>query len=116
MAKICITMAFICFTLSVLPNLSNSRYLLVELEPIDALEPKTLPEDDEKGVMPEQEQEPTHVGSRISGNLEDQCRHTECGVNTGCRIKNNRAECVCLPQHTGNPYKRCIPDENVVKG
>ena len=32
MAKICITMAFICFTLLVLPNLSNSRYLLVELD------------------------------------------------------------------------------------
>jgi len=31
MAKICITMAFICFNLLVLPKVSNSRYLLVEL-------------------------------------------------------------------------------------
>ena len=93
MAKICITMAFICFTLLVLPNLSNSRYLLVEVdsssdmdrgmdvttegpelsepeeESIDELEPKTLPEDDEEAVMPEQEQTPTHVDSRTLSNL-----------------------------------------------
>ena len=109
-------MAFICFTLSVLPNLSNSRYLLVELEPIDDLEPETLPEDDEEGVMPEQEQKPTHVGSRISGNLEDPCRYKGCEVNAKCEVKNHKATCICLPQHTGHPYKRCIPDENVVKG
>ena len=88
MAKICITMAFICFTLLVQPDLSNSRYLLVELdglpdmdpgmdvttegpempepvkEQIDDLEPETLPEDDEEGVIPEQEQKPTNVGYR----------------------------------------------------
>ena len=111
-------MAFICFTLLVLPNLSNSRYLLVELELIDDLEPETLPEDDEDGVMPEQEQKPTHVGSRISGNLEDSCidMSRQCGLNAVCQIKNNRARCVCLPQHTGHPYRRCIRDENVVKG
>ena len=88
MAKICTTMAFICLTLLVLLNLSNSRYLLVELdgspdmdgyrngpgmedttkeaeilepeeEPTDDLELEALPEDDEEGVMPEQEQKPT---------------------------------------------------------
>ena len=71
MAKNCYTMALICFTLSLLPNLSNSRYLLVELdgspdmdpgmdvtaegpemppeeEPIDDLEPETLPEKDDE--------------------------------------------------------------------
>ena len=93
MAKICITMACICFTLLVLPNLSNSRYLLVELdglpdtdpgmdvtteglempepeeEQIDDLEPETFPEDDEYGDMAEQEQKPTHAGSRILSNL-----------------------------------------------
>ena len=88
MAKICITVAFICFTLLVLPELSSSRYLLVDLdgspdmapgmnvttvgpempepeeEPIDNSEPETLPEDDEEGVIPEQEQKPTNVGYR----------------------------------------------------
>ena len=73
--------------------MSNQRYLLVELdglpdmdpgmdvttegpempepvkEQIDDLEPETLPEDDEEGIMPEQEQKPTHAGSRILGNL-----------------------------------------------
>jgi len=74
MAKICITMAFICFTLLVLPNSSNSRYLLVELdgspdmdpgmddvtdvpmpedEPADDLETEPLPEDDEEDVVAE---------------------------------------------------------------
>ena len=92
-------MALLCFTLLVQPDSikarpdSNSRYLLVELagspdmdpgsdaatgelempepeeEPTDDLEPETLPEDDEEGVMPEQEQKPTHAGSRILGNL-----------------------------------------------
>ena len=86
MAKNCITTAFICFTLSLLPNLSNSRYLLVEVDSssdmdrgmdvttegpempkpeeksIDDLETETLPEDDKEGVMPEQEQKPTHAG------------------------------------------------------
>ena len=65
-------MAFICFTLLVLPNSSNSRYLLVELdgspdmdpgmddvtdvpmpedEPADDLETEPLPEDDEEDVV-----------------------------------------------------------------
>ena len=39
MAKICITMAFICLTLLVLPNLSNSRYLLVELDGSPDMDP-----------------------------------------------------------------------------
>jgi len=76
-------MAFICFTLLVLANSSNSRYLLVELdgspdmgpgmdstteengmpepegEPIDDMEPEPLPEDDEEDVMPEEEEKPT---------------------------------------------------------
>ena len=93
MAKICITIACICFTLLVLPNLSNSRYVLVTLdsspdmdpgmdlttegpempepeeEPTDYLEPETLPEDYKESVMPEKKQKPTHVGPRISGNL-----------------------------------------------
>ena len=38
-AKICITMAFIFFTLLVLPNLSNSRYLLVELDGSPDIDP-----------------------------------------------------------------------------
>ena len=33
-----------------------------EEEPIDDLEPETLPENDKEDVMPEQEQKPTHVG------------------------------------------------------
>ena len=76
MAKICITIVFICDTLLVLPNSSNSRYLLVEIdgspdmdpgmdvtteepgmpepeeEPTNDLEPEPLPEDDEEDVMP----------------------------------------------------------------
>ena len=81
MPKICITMAFLCFTLLVQPNSikarpdSNSRYLLVELagspdmdpgsdaatgelempepeeEPTDDFEPETLPEDDDEGTI-----------------------------------------------------------------
>ena len=84
MPKSCVTLAFICFTLLVLPNSSNSRYLLVELggssnmdpgmdvalatggpempepedEPSDALESTPLPEDDEEGALPEQDEEP----------------------------------------------------------
>ena len=82
MPKSCVTLAFICFTLLVLPNSSNSRYLLVELdgspnmdpgmdvttggpeipkaeeEPIDAMESEQLPEDDEEGALPEQDEEP----------------------------------------------------------
>ena len=93
MAKICINITCICFTLLVLPSSTNSRYLLVELdvstdmdpgmdvttegpempepeeEHIDDLDSETLPEDDEEGIMPEQEQKPTHAGSRILGNL-----------------------------------------------
>ena len=73
-------MAFICFTLLVLPNSSNSKYLLVELdgspdmgpafpgmddvteaadvpmpedEPADDLETEPLPEDDEEDVVAE---------------------------------------------------------------
>merc|ERR1719334_1762111 len=77
MSKISITLAFICFTLLVLPNSSNSRYLLVELdgapdmdpgmdgtteepgmpepeeEPTNDLEPEPLPEDEKEDVMPE---------------------------------------------------------------
>ena len=95
MTKTCITIVFICFTLLVLFNSSNSRYLLVELngspdinvdagykiiggpkmpepeqEPTDDSEPETyyylpnLPEDDEEGVMPEQEKEPIRRGYR----------------------------------------------------
>ena len=84
MPKICISMAFICFTLLVLPNSSearrdsDSRYLLVELDgspdvgpgmddttfaPMpepeeDDLEPEPFPEEDEEDVMPEEEEEP----------------------------------------------------------
>ena len=93
MTKTCITIVFICFTLLVLLNSSNSRYLLVELngspdvdtgyriiggpkmpkpeeEPTDDSEPESyyylpnLPEDDEEGVMPEQEKEPIKRGYR----------------------------------------------------
>ena len=39
MAKICITIAFIYFTLLVLPNLSNSRYVLVELDGSPDMDP-----------------------------------------------------------------------------
>ena len=78
MPKSCVTLAFICFTLLVLPNSSNSRYLLVELDgspdvgpgmddttfaPMpepeeDDLEPEPFPEEDEEDVMPEEEEEP----------------------------------------------------------
>ena len=78
MAKICINITCICFTLLVLPSSTNSRYLLVELdvstdmdpgmddtsvgtkmpepkeEPIDDLEPS--PEDDEEVAVPEAEE------------------------------------------------------------
>ena len=83
MAKICITMALICFTLLVLPNSYNSRYLLVEFdgspdmnpgmdvtteepgipepeeEKTDDMEPEPLPEDDEEDVMSEKREKPT---------------------------------------------------------
>ena len=76
MAKICITMVLICFTLLVVLNSYNSRYLLVEFdgspdmipgmdgtteepgipepeeEKTDDMEPEPLPEDDEEEVMP----------------------------------------------------------------
>ena len=88
MSKICVTMAFLCFTLLVQPNSikarqdSNSRYLLVELggspdmnpgrdvttegpevpepeeEPTDGLEPETLPDDDRVGFIPEIDEQP----------------------------------------------------------
>ena len=76
MAKICSTIACICFTLLVLPNSSNSKYLLVELdgspdmdpgmedaspvpaigeaeeEPADDVEDEAIPEDDEDDDVP----------------------------------------------------------------
>ena len=58
MAKICITMAFICFTLLVLPNSSNSRYLLVELDGSTDMDPGMDVTTEEPG-MPEPEEEPT---------------------------------------------------------
>ena len=89
MPKSCVTLAFICFTLLVLHNSSNSRYLLVELdgspnmdpgnvaltgkaaiggpeiskpeeEPIEAMESEPLAEEDEEGALPEQDVEPSN--------------------------------------------------------
>jgi len=91
MPKICIAMAFICFTLLVLPNSSNSRYLLVELdgspdmdpgmddatevpempesedEPTDDLETEPLPEDDEEDVMAEPRSAAMAAGHKAIG-------------------------------------------------
>ena len=58
MAKICITMAFICFTLLVLLNSSNSRYLLVELDGSPDMDPGMDVTTEEPG-MPEPEEELT---------------------------------------------------------
>ena len=84
-------MAFICFTLLVLPNSSNSRYLLVELdgspdmdtgmddatevpempesedEPTDDLETEPLPEDDEEEVVPEPRSAAMAAGHKAIG-------------------------------------------------
>ena len=51
-------MAFICFTLLVLPNSSNSRYLLVELDGSPDMDPGMDVTTEEPG-MPEPEEEPT---------------------------------------------------------
>ena len=64
MPKICITMAFLCFTLLVQPNSikarqdSNSRYLLVELDGSPDMDPRSGVATEEP-EMPEPEEEPT---------------------------------------------------------
>jgi len=60
-----------------------------EEELIDDLEPETLPENDKEGVMPEQEQKPTHVGggyrSSESGNgLESDELHRKASARRYC--------------------------------
>ena len=37
----------------------------------------------------------------------DPCIYERCGANAECSVRNHKAKCTCLPQHTGNPLRGC---------
>lgn len=47
----------------------------------------------------------------INQKCRDPCPGT-CGINAECRVISHTVSCVCLEQHTGNPFVQCVLKQN----
>lgn len=48
---------------------------------------------------------PSHLAC-VNNKCKDVCLGS-CGQNTECRAQNHKANCICFPGYTGNPYSSC---------
>jgi hypothetical protein len=50
----------------------------------------------------------------INRECQNPCLYEDCGTNAICEARNHRANCICPPNHTGNPRFECRPYECLV--